>query len=139
MRMNLPEQRAAPEALVAFAKQQIQEVLNHVNHIEFIMICSSDGFELASVSKRYQFHSSKLAAVSSSILAMVSAFLSEINLIGCQSITLDAENGKAVLTAVPCAKHPMLIVTLSSKEVLLGQLLYHLKEASQAIIQQDQS
>lgn len=72
--MNLPEQRAAPEALVAFAKQQIQEVLNHVNHIEFIMICSSDGFELASVSKRYQFHSSKLAAVSSSILAMVSAF-----------------------------------------------------------------
>lgn len=135
--LNSLEQRSAPEALVAFSKVQIQQILNHVNNIEFIMICSTDGFELASISKRHQFHSSKLAAVSSSILAMVSAFLGEINLTGCQSVTLDAENGKAVLTSVPCSKHPMIIVTLSSRDVLLGQLLYHLKEASQAIVQQD--
>ena len=135
--LNSLEQRSAPEALVAFSKVQIQQILNHVNNIEFIMICSTDGFELASISKRHQFHSSKLAAVSSSILAMVSAFLGEINLTGCQSVTLDAENGKAVLTSVPCTKHPMIIVTLSSRDVLLGQLLYHLKEASQAIVQQD--
>lgn len=135
--INSLEQRTAPATLVAFAKTQIQQILSHVNNIEFIMICSTDGFELASISKRHQFHSSKLAAVSSSILAMVSAFLGEINLTGCQSVTLDAENGKAVLTSVPCAKHPMIIVTLSSKDVLLGQLLYHLKEASQAIVQQD--
>jgi len=135
--LNSLEQRSAPEALVAFSKVQIQQILNNVNNIEFIMICSTDGFELASISKRHQFHSSKLAAVSSSILAMVSAFLGEINLTGCQSVTLDAENGKAVLTSVPCTKHPMIIVTLSSRDVLLGQLLYHLKEASQAIVQQD--
>ncbi len=59
---------------------------------------------------------------------MVSAFLKEIQLIGCQSITLDAENGKAVLTSVPSAQHPMIIVTLSSKDVLLGQLLFSLKK-----------
>lgn len=135
--INTLEPRTAPAALVAFAKTQIQQILSHVNNIEFIMICSTDGFELASISKRHQFHSSKLAAVSSSILAMVSAFLGEINLTGCQSVTLDAENGKAILTSVPCTKHPMIIVTLSSKDVLLGQLLYHLKEASQSIVQQD--
>lgn len=135
--INALEQRTAPATLVAFAKTQIQQIFSHVNNIEFVMICSTDGFELASISKRHQFHSSKLAAVSSSILAMVSAFLGEINLTGCQSVTLDAENGKAVLTSVPCTKHPMIIVTLSSKDVLLGQLLYHLKEASQAIVQHD--
>ncbi len=59
---------------------------------------------------------------------MVSAFLKEIQLIGCQSITLDAENGKAVLTSVPSVQHPMIIVTLSSKDVLLGQLLFSLKK-----------
>ena len=68
---------------------------------------------------------------------MVSAFLKEIQLIGCQSITLDAENGKAVLTSVPSAQHPMIIVTLSSKDVLLGQLLFSLKKASQNIIKQE--
>ncbi len=34
--------------------------------------------------------------MSSSILAMVTAFLKEIQLTGCNNITLDADNGKAI-------------------------------------------
>ncbi len=131
------KQRQAPEALIKLAKDQIHDVLMHVKGVDYIMICSSDGFELESVSRRDSFNSSKLAAVSSSILAMVSAFLNEIELIGCQSMTLDAENGKAILTAVPCENHPMVIVTLAAKDVLLGQLLYSLKQAKESIIQAD--
>ncbi|MFM6957035.1 MAG: roadblock/LC7 domain-containing protein, partial [Acinetobacter sp.] len=33
--------------------------------------------------------------------------------------------GKAILTAIPAPHHPMVMVTLSNKDVLLGQLLYH--------------
>ena len=79
----------------------------------------------------------KLAAVSSSILAMVQAFLAEIDLHGCQSITLEAENGKAFLSAVPNKNYPMLIVALTSQEVLLGQLLFSLKRCSEKISQAD--
>lgn len=75
-------------------------------------------------------HTSKLAAVSSSILAMVQAFLSEINLHGCQSITLDAKNGKAILSTAPHPQYPLIIVTLAGNDVLLGQLLYAIKKAS---------
>ena len=78
------------------------------------MLCSTDGFELAHVYKRDGYNSTKLAAVSSSILAMVAAFMNEIHLEGCQSITLDADNGKAILTSIP---------------------LYTLKNASNKIIQ----
>lgn len=130
-------QRQAPEHLLKFATEQINDVLMQVKGVDYIMICSSDGFELASVSRRNGFSSSKLAAVSSSILAMVSAFLNEIQLNGCQSITLDAENGKAILTSVPSSQHPMVIVTLAAKDVLLGQLLYSLKQAKQSIIHAD--
>lgn len=130
-------QRQAPEQLLKFAKAQINDVLMHVKGVDYIMICTSDGFELESVSRRNGLSSSKLAAVSSSILAMVSAFLNEIQLTGCQSITLDAENGKAVLTSVPSSHHPMVIVTLTAKDVLLGQLLYSLKQAKQAIVAAD--
>lgn len=132
------KQRQAPEELIRFAKEQINDVLMHVKGVDYIMICSSDGFELESVSRRNDFNSSKLAAVSSSILAMVSAFLNEIQLTGCNSMTLDAENGKAILTSVPSKQHPMVIVTLAAKDVLLGQLLYSLKQAKNAIVDADE-
>ena len=135
--MTTAEQRTAPAALVEFAKAQIHQVMMNVKGIDFIMLCSTDGFELASFSRVNDYNSTKLAAVSSSILAMVGAFLGEIQLDGCQSISLDAENGKAVLTSVPAVKHPMVIVTLVSKDILLAQLLHGLKEAGNAIINAD--
>ena len=129
----LQNNRAASAELIEFSKSKIQEVINNVTGINFIMLCSTDGFELATIHKKDHYNNGKLAAVSSSILAMVSAFMQEIHLTGCQSITLDAENGKAVLTAVPAAKHPMVLVTLAAKDILLGQLLYNLKTASNNI------
>lgn len=135
---SMSQQRNAPQELIDFATTEIRNVLMNVKGIDFVMLCSTDGFELATVNKKTVFNNSKLAAVSSSILAMVSAFLTEINLVGCQTITLDAENGKAILTSVPAPHHPMVIVALTAKDVLLGQLLYTVKQASLAIIQADQ-
>lgn len=131
------QQRSAPDSLIHTAQQQIKEILTNVSGVEYVMICSSDGFELTSAYKKNVTNTGKLAAVSSSILAMVQAFLSEIDLHGCQSITLEAENGKAFLSAVPNKNHPMLIVALTSQEVLLGQLLFSLKRCSEKISQED--
>ena len=130
-------QRKAPDALVNAAKQEISEILSNINGVDFVMLCSTDGFELATVNKKTVPNSGKLAAVSSSILAMVTAFITEIKLVGCQTITLDAENGKAILTSVPAKNHPMIIVTMASRDVLLGQLLHAMKKASENIVAHD--
>lgn len=135
--LEIADQRKAPEHLIQYSKSKINDVLSNVKGVEFVMICSTDGFELASVYTLDNYNKGKLAAVSSSILAMVSAFLNEIHLSGCQSITLDASNGKAVLTAVESKNHPMVIVTLAAKDVLLGQLLYSLKKTTEAIVEKD--
>lgn len=132
---TLAQSRTAPKELIDFAKSEIQDVLMNVRSVNYVMLCSTDGFELAHVYKRNGYNSTKLAAVSSSILAMVAAFMNEIHLEGCQSITLDADNGKAILTSTPSPNHPMIIVTLTEKDVLLGQLLYTLKNASNRIMQ----
>jgi predicted regulator of Ras-like GTPase activity (Roadblock/LC7/MglB family) len=132
---TLAQSRTAPKELIDFAKSEIQDVLMNVRSVNYVMLCSTDGFELAHVYKRNGYNNTKLAAVSSSILAMVAAFMNEIHLEGCQSITLDADNGKAILTSIPSPNHPMIIVTLTEKDVLLGQLLYTLKNASNKIIQ----
>lgn len=132
---TLAQSRTAPKELIDFAKSEIQDVLMNVRSVNYVMLCSTDGFELAHVYKRNGYNNTKLAAVSSSILAMVAAFMNEIHLEGCQSITLDADNGKAILTSIPSPNHPMIIVTLTEKDVLLGQLLYTLKNASTKIMQ----
>ena len=132
---TLAQSRSAPKELIDFAKNEIQDVLMNVRSVNYVMLCSTDGFELAHDYKRDGYNSTKLAAVSSSILAMVAAFMNEIHLEGCQSITLDADNGKAILTSTPSPNHPMIIVTLTEKDVLLGQLLYTLKNASNKIMQ----
>ena len=130
-------QRKAPDNLIALAKNEINDILSNVSGVDFVMLCSTDGFELATVNKKTVPNSGKLAAVSSSILAMVTAFITEIKLAGCQTITLDAENGKAILSSVPSKNHPMIIVAMSSRDVLLGQLLHALKKASEAIVAHD--
>lgn len=130
---TLEQSRTAPKELIQFAKEEMQDLLMNVRGVNYVMLCSTDGFELGHVHKKDSYNSTKLAAVSSSILAMVAAFMNEIHLEGCQSITLDAENGKAILISIPSSKHPLIIVTLTEKDVLLGQLLYSLKTASSRI------
>lgn len=132
---TLTQNRTAPEELIEFSKNIIQDILMNVRGVNYVMLCSTDGFELAHVYKKDGYNTTKLAAVSSSILAMVAAFMHEIHLEGCQSITLDADNGKAILTSIPSSKHPMIIVTLTEKDVLLGQLLYTLKNSGNRIMQ----
>ncbi|WP_291375172.1 roadblock/LC7 domain-containing protein [Acinetobacter sp. UBA6720] len=132
---TLTQNRTAPEELIEFSKNVIQDILMNVRGVNYVMLCSTDGFELAHVYKKDGYNTTKLAAVSSSILAMVAAFMHEIHLEGCQSITLDANNGKAILTSIPSSKHPMIIVTLTEKDVLLGQLLYTLKNSGNRIMQ----
>lgn len=128
MSLNDLAKRTAPQELTDFASKQIQELLTSVQGIQLTMLCSSDGFELASFDKLNTQSKGKLAAVSSSIVAMVQAFMEELQLEGCQSITLDANNGKAILTAIPHPKYPMLILAMTTNDVLLGQLLYCAKK-----------
>ncbi|MCH4247883.1 MAG: roadblock/LC7 domain-containing protein [Acinetobacter populi] len=114
-----------------FSHRELHEFLNIVSGINFVMLCSSDGFELAFASKRNLDNTGKIAAVSSSILAMVSAFIAEIKLVGCQTITLEAENGKVFLTSVDFPQNPMVLVAMTNNDILMGQMLYHFKRLSQ--------
>lgn len=125
--------RIAPQELTNFASNQLKSLLTDVQGIELTMLCTSDGFELASFEKINSKSKSKLAAVSSSILAMVQAFMQELSLKGCQNITLDADNGKAILVSLPNSQFPMLALIITSNDILLGQLLYHTKKIVQDI------
>ncbi|AXQ21843.1 roadblock/LC7 domain-containing protein [Acinetobacter wuhouensis] len=132
--LDLNNSRKVPDDFVVFAENQIRHLLNSVSGIEFVMLCTSDGFEIALANKKNISNSGKIAAVSSSILAMVTAFTSEINLVGCQTITLDAENGKALLTSVAHPKYPLVLVAMTNRDILLGQMLYEVKSTAERLV-----
>ena len=132
--MNInPLSRQIPQSLIETGRMQIHELLNNVSGLDFVMLCSSDGFQLALASKKKLENTGKIAAVSSSILAMVSAFISEINLVGCKTLSLDADNGHVMLTGVEHAHYPMLIVAVGSSDVLMGQMRYEVKKTSELL------
>lgn len=127
--------RTAPQHLITSASSILQNTLVSTPGITRLMLCSTDGFELITRSHESDVISSgKMAAVSSSILAMVHAFMREIQLEGCQSITLDADNGQAIITSLPYSNYPMVLVTLSSKDLLVGQLRFSVKHCCDEIL-----
>ena len=47
--LKVENTRQIPPQLIDSGRKLIQEVLNEVSGIDFVMLCSSDGFELGSV------------------------------------------------------------------------------------------
>ncbi|MEC7121064.1 MAG: roadblock/LC7 domain-containing protein [Pseudomonadota bacterium] len=131
--------RTPPVVLIHHAKNSIHQLMSSVPGIHSVLLASTDGFELCSVQKDDSIQGGKLAAVSSSILALVQAFLGEIHFTGCQSMTLEAENGKAIIAAVNAKNHPMLLVVITGKSVLLGHLLHSLKACTAELASHDQT
>jgi predicted regulator of Ras-like GTPase activity (Roadblock/LC7/MglB family) len=129
--------REIPQTLKDQSQLQLQNFLHEISGITFVMLCSSDGFELATASKKNLDNHGKIAAVSSSIMAMVGAFISEIKLVGCQAITLDAENGKVFLSAVNHPQFPMVLIAVTDKDLLIGQMRYHFQKLSEVLAELD--
>lgn len=139
--MNNFEQVKQRQPTVAFAQAvrvPISELLLEVSGVQAVLLATTDGLEVANASVRKDFDQAKVAAVSSSILAMVQAFIGEIRLNGCQSLILDADNGKAFIQSVPCEKHPMVMVVMTASNVLMGQLFHAMRECSGRLQRIDQ-
>ena len=127
--MNYVQERKIniSEKLMHILREQVQIFLRENNAVQSIIITSTDGFELASAYRSNNIQGGKISAVSSSILALVDAFLAEVNIIGCQLITLNADNGKAFIGGIGLQK-PMILVVITNDSVLLGQILHSIKE-----------
>lgn len=132
-----PVDRKPPEVLIAASRKEMNQLFHEIKDIQSCMLCSTDGFELATSAKNDLENGGKIAAVSSSILAMITAFTREIQLDECQIITLDTNNGIALISNIPCKNFPMVLVVISGKNALLGQLLHSIKQVTRQIIQHD--
>lgn len=82
-------------------------------------ICTSDGFEVATVHRDEESHR-RLAAMVSSLHAVGSAMVLEAELGHYSNLIIEATEGKCLMMAIPGSSDSLLLVAVASPDLLFG-------------------
>lgn len=124
------------EQFIALSKEVLSELVHSTSGVDGVLLASVDGFEVSSMFQK-NYDGGKLSAVGSSILALVQALTNEAHLTGCRSVILDAENGKIMISAVPNANQPMILIVVTRQQVLLGQIMHAMNKGISNLVEMD--
>lgn len=116
--------------------QRVQEHLrkfaNDVEGIESAVVASVDGFALAAVAQR-NHNGDRLAAMTSSMLALANAIGRELVLGDLEVLMIDASHGKVMMLSIPKIQPPLLLMAACSRTSIMGSVLWRAKECGQKI------
>lgn len=127
--------KPTPE-FITTSKDVLHDLVHSTNGVDGVLLASADGFEVSSIFQK-NYDGGKLSAVGSSILALVQALTNEAQLTGCRSVILDAENGKIMISAVPNANQPMILIVVTKQQVLLGQIMHAMTKGIARLVDMD--
>jgi uncharacterized protein len=119
--------------LVACKRALLALVNNDTTGVEAALLASPDGFEVVSATRVRRIDGPRLAAMSSSLLALGTALASELNLDVCRNMHIDAGEGLVLLQTVPCARVELVLSALPPKDTTLGMMLMATRQCAQTI------
>lgn len=117
---------AHPELVPALAALATQ-----VTGLQGAVVASTDGFALAQLGRAAQTVD-RLAAMTSSMLALAGALGRELCFGELDTLILDAEHGKVLMLAIPGEPTRLLMVACDTRGVI-GTVLWHAKQCVRAI------
>lgn len=117
---------------VVACKRALLALVNDTS-VEAALLASPDGFEVVSATRVRRIDGPRLAAMSSSMLALGSALANELNLDTCRNMHLDADDGLVLLLTVPCTRVELVLSALAPKDTTLGMMLMATRTCAQAI------
>lgn len=95
-------------------------------------VCTSDGFEVASVQRNEESHR-RLAAMVSSLHALGSAMVEETELGQYSNLIIEATAGKCLMMAIPGTEAGLLLTAVASPELLFGRFHSACKSACDSL------
>ncbi len=116
----------------AICQKLIDALLQTHSEISGALVSSIDGFEVAA-SLRGKISAARLAAMTSSLLALGEAVGSESGVGTCRDIVIDASAGRALLMDIPHPTRKLLLTVLCNTRVTLGQVLWAARNCRQEI------
>lgn len=107
----------------AICHDHLEAMVRDTAGIDSAAIVTGDGFELAAV-LRHDVSGNKLAAMSSSLLALSEAVVEELKMRGCRNVIVEGEGGTVVMIRVPASGSDLLMSVLCRESAVLGSVLY---------------
>lgn len=113
-------------------QQQIDALIEARPEVRGVLVSTIDGFEVAA-RMRGKSSPAKLAAMTSSLLALGEAVSDEGEVGSCLDIVIDASAGRVLLMDIPHATRKLLLTVLSDNASTLGQVLWAVRNCRQEI------
>lgn len=107
----------------AICREHLEAMVHDTAGIESAAVVTGDGFELAAV-LRHGLSGNKLAAMTSSLLALSEAVVEELKMRGCRNVIIEGESGTVVMIRVPAEGLDLLMSVLCRESAVLGSVLY---------------
>lgn len=125
--------KPTPKAIQAFApsfvsscESALQGLMQDVPEVFSAMVSTEDGFELSS-SNRTRTSASRMAALSSSLLAVSKAAMRELRLNGTGSVLVENDAGKVLIVEARTRPHPTVLCVGADHQAVTGKLLWAAK------------
>ena len=121
-------------ALPSLCHPAIQWFMSQTSGVTAVLVATSDGFEIASVLHQ-SLSAEKMAAMTSSILALGEAVLAEAELSDCQNVVIESSKGLVVMLAIGDPRNELLLSVIADRNAMLGQVLWAARRCCEQIRQ----
>jgi predicted regulator of Ras-like GTPase activity (Roadblock/LC7/MglB family) len=121
------------ESEKAACERALVDLVNSSSGVEASLLASPDGFEVVSATRAQRLDGPRLAAMSSSMLALGTAMAQDLRLDGCRNIHMEAGDGVVLLLTVPCDRMGLVLSALAHKGSTLGMVLVATRNSAKAI------
>lgn len=132
--MNSPHdlKRAFGRELSARCDAALRELCAAVPDVSTAMVATVDGFELASTASGDRANS-RLAALSSSLLAVAQASMREMRLTGASTVLVENQDGKVLVVEALTEPLPTVLCVGAGRSAVTGKLLWAVKQCVDSI------
>ena len=120
----------APSA-TSIAQREAQDLLDQVEGVNTVVVATVDGFDVAAALRTGE--AARVAAMASSISAISSVVSQEASLGRNKSVTIDTEDGFALVHSVHRDDAELVINVIASGTAILGQVAYRAAQFARAL------
>lgn len=122
------------EASKLKAQNEVQRLFYDVPGLRAVVLATVDGFDIAAVSRgELALEPARMAAMASSISAISDVVSQEASLGRGKSVTIDTEEGFALVHAVNHPVLPLVINVIAGPDAMLGRVIHRVAQTAQAL------
>ena len=109
-----------------WVRQEAQRLLQETSGVVAVVVATVDGFDVGSAMQ--QGNPERVAAMASSIFAISAVVSQEANLGRSRSVTIDTEEGFAIVHSVYRPEADLVISVIAGEDAILGQVAYQVSQ-----------